>query len=146
MEEGGYSLCYFLKAVERFDFVSTCRGTGTLLLRTVHLLHTLKLRYHDMRLLVPGILGKLLNEHMTQEECTVLCAEAHVISWNYDDAPVTDGKEASGSKSICSDGRFVYSMSSSLKHLMKLGTGKNGSIRYVGCLEVPLSRSDHTLL
>ena len=107
----------------------TYRGTGTLLLRTVHLLQSLKLRYHDLRLLVPGILGKLLSEHLTQEDCTAMCAEAHVISWNYDDVTVTDGKEMSGPKSICSDGRFVYTMSSSLKHLLKLGSGKNGTIR-----------------
>lgn len=110
------------------------------MMRTVHLLQTLKLKYPEMKLLVPGILGKLLSEHMTHEECTVLCAEAHIVSWNYDDIPVADGKETSGPKSICTDGQFVYTTSASQKHLLKLGTGKNGTIRYVGMVGVLLSK------
>ena len=106
------------------------------MMRTVHLLQTLQLKYPVMRLLVPGILGKLLSEHRAREECTVLCAEAHVISWNYDDIPVADGKEALGPKSICTDGQFVYTTSASQKLLLKLGSGKNGTIRCVGMVRL----------
>lgn len=69
---------------------------GSLLLRTVHLLQSLKTPYPALRLLVPGILYKLLQEHLTQEEPSGLTADTHILCWGYGDGVVQDGKEGSG--------------------------------------------------
>ncbi len=71
-------------------------GTGSLLLRTVHLLQSLKAAYPDLQLLVPNILYKLLRDHMTQEGSCGLVADAHILCWGYNDGLVQDGKEGSG--------------------------------------------------
>ena len=76
--------------------VSPCSGMGSLLLRTVHLLQSLKASYPDLQLLVPGILHKLLQEHRAQEEPCGLTADTHILCWGYSDGLVHDGKEGSG--------------------------------------------------
>lgn len=73
-----------------------CSGTGSLLLRTVSLLQFLKVSYPDLRLLVPGILHKLLQDHMTQESTSGLTADTHLLCWGYNDGLVQDGKEGAG--------------------------------------------------
>lgn len=104
-------------------------GTGSLLLRTVHILQSLKSHYPDLHLLVPGVLCKLLREHVTQEDSSALMADAHLLCWGYDDGLVQDGKDGTGPRSITFDGKYVYLTSSSLKNFLKLGTGKQGTIR-----------------
>lgn len=52
--------------------------------------------YPDLRLLVPGILYKLLHEHMTQEGVSGLTADTHILCWGYNDGLVQDGKEGTG--------------------------------------------------
>ena len=74
----------------------THSGTGSLLLRTVHMLQSLKTSYPSLELLVPGILNKLLWEHVTQEDSSALTADSHLLCWGYDDGLVQDGKEGSG--------------------------------------------------
>ena len=69
---------------------------GSLLLRTVHLLQSLKTTYPDLRLLVPGILYKLLQEHLTHEEPTGITADTHILCWGYNDGLIQSGKEGSG--------------------------------------------------
>ena len=66
---------------------------------------------------------------MTQEDSSALMADAHLLCWGYDDGLVQDGKEGTGPRSITFDGKFVYLTSSSLKNFLKLGTGKQGTIR-----------------
>ena len=66
---------------------------------------------------------------MTQEDCSAITADSHLLCWGYDDGLVQDGKEGTGPRSIAFDGRFVYTTSSSLKNFLKLGTGKQGTIR-----------------
>ena len=66
---------------------------------------------------------------MTQEDSCALMADAHLLCWGYDDGLVQDGKEGTGPRSITFDGKFVYVTSSSLKNFLKLGTGKQGTIR-----------------
>lgn len=80
----------------RWVWFFPCSGTGSLLLRTVHLLQTLKCTYPDLRLLVPGILYKLLHEHLTQEGSSGLTADTHILCWGYNDGLVQDNKEGSG--------------------------------------------------
>ena len=104
-------------------------GTGSLLLRTVHILQSLKSLYPELQLLVPGVLCKLLREHVTQEDSSALMADTHLLCWGYDDGLVQDGKDGTGPRSIAFDGKFVYVTSSSLKNFLKLGTGKQGTIR-----------------
>ena len=60
------------------------------------MLQTLKSLYPDLQLLVPGILGKLLHEHVTLEEPSAISLESHILCWGYDDGMVQDGKEGSG--------------------------------------------------
>ncbi len=76
--------------------LASCSGMGSLLLRTVHLLQSLKASYPDLRLLVPGILYKLLQEHLVQEEPSGLAVDTHILCWGYDDGLAQDGKEGSG--------------------------------------------------
>ena len=66
---------------------------------------------------------------MTQEDSSALMADTHLLCWGYDDGLVQDGKEGTGPRSITFDGKFVYLTSSSLKNFLKLGTGKQGTIR-----------------
>ena len=105
------------------------RGTGSLLLRTVHMLQSLKSAYPELRLLVPSVLCKLLREHTSHEDSASLSADTHLSCWGYKDGPGQGGKEATGHRSIAFDGKFVYVTSTSLKSLLKLGTGKHGTIR-----------------
>jgi hypothetical protein len=56
-------------------------------------------------------------------------ADTHLLCWGYDDGLVQDGKDGTGPRSITFDGKFVYLTSSSLKNFLKLGTGKQGTIR-----------------
>lgn len=56
-------------------------------------------------------------------------ADTHLLCWGYDDGLVQDGKDGTGPRSIAFDGKFVYLTSSSLKNFLKLGTGKQGTIR-----------------
>lgn len=144
------------------------------------MLQTLMTSYPDLQLLVPGILGKLLREHVTLEESSAISSESHLLCWGYDDGLVQDGKEGTGkgevhcfrggvgevggsgasgrgggerwigvnqcklgefhtfqvlfcvslgSRSIAFDGQYVYVTSSSLKYLLKVGTGKQGTVR-----------------
>ncbi len=63
------------------------------------MLQTLKSSYPDLQLLVPGILAKLLHEHVTLEEPSAISPEAHILCWGYNDltlAHVRDGKGAAG--------------------------------------------------
>ena len=113
-----------------YMFMQLCRGTGSLLLRTVHMLQSLRSSYSDLRLLVPGVLCKLLREHVTNEDSAALSADAHLCCWGYADTMGQGGREGEGHRSIAFDGKFVYVTSSSLKCLLKLGTGKHGTIRY----------------
>lgn len=76
--------------------MTSYRGTGSLLLRTVHMLQTLKTLYPDLELLVPGILVKLLGEHVMLEESSTISSESHLLCWGYDDGLVQDGKEGTG--------------------------------------------------
>ena len=76
--------------------VCSLSGTGSLLLRTVHLLQTLRVTYPDLNLLVPGILYKLLQEHMTQEGASGLTVDTHILCWGYNDGLVQDSKEGTG--------------------------------------------------
>ncbi len=115
------------------------------------MLQTLKSSYPDLCLLVPGILAKLLHEHVSQEEPSTISPEAHLLCWGYNDGMVApDGDEVTGEfargegkmeiftgaltnagpRSIAFDGQFVYVTSSSLTHMLKIGTGKQGTIRY----------------
>ena len=66
---------------------------------------------------------------MTQEDSSALMADAHLLCWGYDDGLVQDGKDGTGPRSITFDGKYVYLTSSSLKNFLKLGTGKQGTIR-----------------
>ena len=66
---------------------------------------------------------------MIQEDSSALMADAHLLCWGYDDGLVQDGKDGTGPRSIAFDGKFVYLTSSSLKNFLKLGTGKQGTIR-----------------
>lgn len=66
---------------------------------------------------------------MTQEDSSALMADTHLLCWGYDDGLVQDGKDGTGPRSITFDGKFVYLTSSSLKNFLKLGTGKQGTIR-----------------
>ena len=107
----------------------TFSGTGSLLLRTVHMLQSLRSSYPDLSLLVPGILCKLLKEHANHEDSASLSADSHLSCWGYEDPLGQSGKDGSGRRSIAFDGKFVYVTSSSLKCLLKVGTGKHGTIR-----------------
>ena len=60
------------------------------------MLQTLMTSYPDLQLLVPGILGKLLREHVTLEESSAISSESHLLCWGYDDGLVQDGKEGTG--------------------------------------------------
>ena len=61
------------------------RGTGSLLLRTVHKLQGLKSRHPSLELLVPGILAKLLQEHLSQDDSPAISADTHLLCWSYDE-------------------------------------------------------------
>lgn len=107
-------------------------GTGSLLVRTVHMLQNLRQMYPDLCLLVPGILCKLLHEHKTHEDTATLSADGHLACWNYDDPPAGregGGREEGCHRSIAYNGKFVYVSSSSVKRLLKIGTGRHGTIR-----------------
>ena len=100
-------------------------------MRTVHLLQSLQSTYPDLTLLVPGILSKLLHEHLTHDDTACLSPDAHLGCWNYEDmvAGQGAGRDGSGRRSIAFDGKFVYVTSTSLSRLLKIGTGKHGTIR-----------------
>lgn len=125
-------------------------GTGGLLLRTVHILQLLNTTHPDIRLLVPKVLLKLMQEHTAVEEPPTIVADAHQLCWCYDDhLTLEDNKEDSGNGrccllSVCSkilvracighrsmalDGAFLYLTSSTGRRLLKVGSGVDGSIR-----------------
>ena len=79
---------------------------------------------------MPGVLCKLLQEHVNHENSATLSADSHLSCWGYADTLGQSGKEGEGRRSIAFDGKFVYVTSSSLKCLLKLGTGRHGTIRY----------------
>ena len=111
------------------EFLPFCRGTGSLLVRTVHMLQSLRLTYPDLCLLVPGILCKLLQGHRSQEDTGTLSADSHLVCWSYEDTQQGREKEDGGHRSIAYDGKFVYVTSFSLKRLLKIGTGRHGTLR-----------------
>lgn len=96
---------------------------------------------------MPGILYKLLREHLTQDGASGLTADTHILCWGYNDGLVQDSKEGTGEcvcislapewnffapagpRSIAFDGKYIYLTSSSLKHLLKLGSGKQGTLK-----------------
>ena len=96
------------------------------------MLQSLRSSYPGLCLLVPGVLCKLLQEHMNHEDSATLSADTHISCWGYEDILGQSVKEGSGHRSIAFDGKFVYVTSSSLKCLLKVGTGKHGTIRYSG--------------
>lgn len=69
------------------------------------MLQTLMTSYPDLQLLVPGILGKLLREHVTLEEASAISNESHLLCWGYDDGLVQDGKEVTGKERGGTSGR-----------------------------------------
>ena len=64
------------------------------------MLQTLRTLYPDLELLVPGILVKLLGEHVMLEESSTLSSESHLLCWGYDDGLVQDGKEGTGGRGM----------------------------------------------
>ena len=114
-------------------------GTGSLLVRTVHMLQSLRSTYPDLTLLVPGILCKLLHEHLSHDDTTSLAADAHISCWSYEDPPVQGGgggggggggmEGNSGRRSIAYNGKFLYLTNTSLNRLLKIGTGRHGTLR-----------------
>ena len=104
------------------------------------MLQSLRSTYPDLCLLVPGILCKLLHEHKSHEDSASLSADIHLICWSYDDSQLGEGSgreaEERGRRSIAFDGTFAYVSSSSLNRLLKIGTGRHGTIRLEWWLEV----------
>ena len=103
-------------------------------MRTVHVLQNLQSTYPDLTLLVPEILCKLLHVHMNHGDTTSLAADAHLDCWNYEETTEQEagqgvGPDGCGRRSIAFDGTFVYVTNSSLTQLLKIGTGKHGTIR-----------------
>ena len=112
------------------------RGTGSLLVRTVHALQSLQSTYPDLTLLVPGILSKLLHEHLNNDDTACLTPNTHLGCWNYEDsaaggrASQGGGRDGAGRRSIAFDGKFLYVTSAALtSRLLKIGSGKHGTIR-----------------
>lgn len=97
------------------------------------MLQSLHSSYPDLSLLVPGILCKLLHEHMNHDDTASLTVDAHLTCWSYDDTTGQSGAGAGGEggrkRSIAFDGKFVYLTNTSLTRLLKIGTGTHGTIR-----------------
>ena len=72
------------------------RGTGDLLLRTVHILQTLETTDPGISLLVPSVVVKLMQEHNVTEEPPAIVADAHKLCWCYDAQLAHEDKEESG--------------------------------------------------
>ena len=92
------------------------------------MLQKLMTSYPDLQLLVPGILGKLLREHVTLEESSAISSESHLLCWGYDDGLVQDGKEGTGE----GEGRFTASGEGwgRWEGVVVQGGGEGGGVRW----------------